>query len=154
MNEVNNVTFTGVKYTSAGKQFASMQSQKVRETLQKAEQKMKRYRYANLIVNSNGYAVQYADNTGKHSCKINQILHSLDNDVTYKVNSKNTDRFVFSFYENNKGAYDCAIDAANDATDKNSWLNSSIRLVKLLEKQGGQPVNKNWMDKLKAMLTF
>ena len=151
MNQIDNVTFTGVKYTAAGKEFVKSQSKQVQDLLLNAEKKMKKYKYTNLVVNSDGYAIQYANADGIHSCKINNVLYSCDDDVTYYV-SGICDKFKFPLGLNTKKGHQCALASANDAAEKNSWLNSSIMLTHLLEQKGGYPIKKTLLDRIKEII--
>ncbi len=151
MNRINDITFTGIKYTSAGRIFASNQSKKSQVLLQKAEKEMKNYRYTNFVVNKNGYSIQYADETGKHSTQLKDIRFTCDNDVIFIL--KNKQRLRFSFLDELDMHQKCALAASIDASENNSNLNSSIILTNLLEHKNTYPIKKNFFEKLKDYIT-
>ncbi len=149
---MNDITFTGIKYTSAGRLFAESQSPQTQEILTRAEKMMKNHRYTNLVVNKNGYAIQFADASGRHSYKIDEVLYGCQNNVNFHLRGKENKVFTFDFCYYPKKYHNCAVASSEDARYKNSFLNSSIELVNLLEKKGEYPLKPAWYDKVKKMI--
>lgn len=150
MNSISNISFGRVKYTTAGKEFAARQSEKSQQILKNAEKQMKKYKHTNLVVNNNGYAIQHYGESGLHSYKISCILFSCNKNVNYCLENKKS--LVFSLSK--KKAKACAICAADDASENNSFLTSTIKLTTLLEKQGrGLKKSKNnFLSKMTSVI--
>lgn len=138
-------SFEGVKYTRKGIAFALSQPKNVRETLALAEYNMRYNKYAHLIVNKEGYAVQYKNMEGKHSCKVKSASYNWKSDVIeYKVKGKDADTFVFDMKQNPKDGQRCAANArmASFGDFEEGLLLMHIDLVNFLESQAREMIEK------------
>ena len=136
MIKTDNVVFGRVKYTAAGRKFVQSQSQETQKILKNAEGRMKNFKYTNLVVNANGYSIQHLGENGKHCYSIDKILFSVFKDVIFHVKTSDGifNKIKFNLNHDKKLLTNCAVASSEDARHNNKWLNSSIALASLIEK--------------------
>ena len=147
-----NMAFRGVRYTKAGKDFIKNLPEDVQKTLALAEYCMLDNKYTNLIVNKNGYAVQYQNEKGKHCCKIKNAHYNWKRDIVeYQIKDKNQDKFVFNLKQEPelaKRISKCIREAKYDKSGV-GVLRINISLIDLLERQAKNLLHKpNIFEKL------
>lgn len=151
IKKANDISFTGIKFTKAGKNFLNSQTLETKSIVKKAEKKLRKFNYSNMVISGNGCSVQVNDATGLHAYKIKDIQYSIDNNITYILSGVNKNA-EYCFNVNDDVFRKSAICASKDATERNNYLTSSIMLCKLLEKQAGIPLKKNIMHKTKDFM--